>query len=94
MDHRVFVKAAKLVKKERFACHAVSRATAGRFGDDNTEYHTGLVSIFRPRDWSDEAWFTEKNDCDETHSSSPKGQLRRELALLFLAEMVKSGDLK
>jgi hypothetical protein len=86
---RFFRKAARLISKEKYACHALERVTQDLDYGMSYEYQDKLEKIYKPEklDYF-EAWFTESKDPD-TSTDSPTGLLRRELALLFLAEVVK-----
>jgi hypothetical protein len=79
----VYRKAAKKLFDEAcFACEAIKHQT-GNHEDESLE------SWFKPQDMhSFNAWFTDESD-PETKVSTFTGSLRRQLALLLMAEIAK-----
>jgi hypothetical protein len=93
LDPTVFVKAARRIQKHQFACNALAfhcRENIFEAGKSRP-YIDLLEDIYKPRNINPDeiAWFTEGDD-DATTTECFTGLLRRELALLFLAEMVKT----
>lgn len=92
LNSKVFRKAAE-IHNCTFACFSIAEAQG--FKDFRRSLYTKILEIYFKHS-EEEAFFsyTENGDHDpEFDAHEELGSLRRQLALLLMAEMIESGDL-